>query len=221
MTGDLLIVMAGAVGVVFATITAISAVHTARRNRRTHDRQQQWADQHGWTLTRHPTVGWGRQLPGGNKHGVSHCFSTVLHGRPVAVAEYSVTDAGDGTSINTHYHVVTVATLGREFPAASVEPRGPVSRLRHGLLGSGETVTGNPHFDRAFRIRTATPGAPTAWLSPELAAAQLTGRVPASWSVRGNELLCHHPGRLEPHDVPAEAAVILPLADLLDGHARH
>ncbi len=209
--------MAGAVCVVFAAIIALSAVHTARRNRREHQALQQWADQHGWTLTRQPDVDWGRQLPGGNNHGVSHCFSAVLSGRPVTVAAYSVTDASDGTTTNnTHQHVVTVAALRRALPPAAVEPRGPVSRLTRALFGAGETATGHTDFDRAFRIRAAA-GTPAAWVSPELVAAHLAGRVPASWSVRGNELLCHRPGHLQPHYVPGHAAVILSLADLLDG----
>lgn len=212
--GELGAVMAGAVCVVFAAIVAISAGYAARRRRRVHEQWQQWADRNGWTLTLRPAVDWGRQLPGGNKHGVSHSFSAVVHGRPVSVAEYSVTDGSDGTTTNTHHHVITAATLRRPVPATSVEPRGPASRLRAGLFGAGETATGDPDFDRAFRIRTS---APAAWFPPGLAAAQLAGRVPASWSARGDEVLCHQPGRLEPDEVPARAAAILPLADLLDG----
>ena len=211
--GDQLIVPLGAACGVLAVLVALGVVLAAGRRRREHDRLRRWVEQHGWTLTRQPEVDWGRELPGGNKHGVSHCFSTVLHGRPVSVAAYSVTDAGDGTAVNTHHHVVAAATLRRPLPSTTVEPRGAVSRF----LGTGRTTTGHPDFDRAFHLRTTTPAALPGWFTPALAAAQLARRVPASWSVRGTELLCHHPGRLEPHAVPAEAAALLPLADLLDG----
>jgi hypothetical protein len=203
--------------VVFAALAAILAVYSGRRVRRHQRRMQQWADRNGWTLTAHPHVEWGRRLPGGNTHGVSYTFSSVLDGRRVNVAQYSVTDASDGTTTNTHHHVVTVALLNRPLPSTQVESRGRASRLTSRFLDSGETATGNPGFDRDFRIRTREPAALRQWFSPPLIAAHRSGQVPSSWSVQGAELLCHRPGRLDPDEVQGHAAAVLPLADLLDG----
>jgi hypothetical protein len=211
---DPLVVVVGGLCVVFV---AILAVYSMRRERRRRDQMRQWAEGNGWTLTAHPSVDWGRRLPGGNKHGVGHTFSSVLHGRPVSVAEYSVTDASDGTTTNTHHHVVTVARLNRPLPLTQVEPRGRASRLKTKFLGPGETATGNADFDRDFRIRTHDPAALRQWFSPGLIAAHLARQVPSSWSVQGTELLCHRPGHLNPDEILGHAAAVLPLANLLDG----
>jgi hypothetical protein len=208
----------GAVCVVLAVLVAIIAVYGARRRRRDRDRMRAWADHHGWAFTPHPSVDWGRRLPGGNRNGVGHTFTSVLHGRQVNVAEYSVTDGSDGTTTNTHHWVITAVRLNRTLPATGVEPRSRASRLAAKIFGSGETATGNADFDRGFRIRTAEPAALHQWFSPALIAAHLAGRVPAAWSVHGADLLCHRPGRLEVNEIPRHATAALPLADLLDGH---
>src|SRR6266540_6224522 len=109
--GDPFVGVVGALCVVFAVVVALIAVYSVRRERGHRDRMRRWADRNGWTLTTDPNVDWGRRLPGGNRYGVGHTFSTVLSGRPVHVAEYSVTDASDGTTTNTHHYVVTVAQL--------------------------------------------------------------------------------------------------------------
>lgn len=218
MVDDPLVGVIGALCVVSAALVAIIAVYSVRSRRRHRDRMRQWADRHGWTLTSHPDVDWGRRLPGGNRHGVDDMFSSVLHGRPVSVAEYSVTDASDGTTTNTHHYVVTVTTLARRFPSTQIEARGRVSRLKSRLVGPGDCATGNADFDRAFRLRTTEPATLPQWFSAPLIAAHLSGRVPVPWSVQGNQLLCHRPGRLDPDEVPGHAAIVLPLATLLDGY---
>jgi hypothetical protein len=214
-----LVALAGVFCAVVVALIVVVAVFSGRRERRNRESRRQWADRNGWTLVPHPRVDWGERLPGGNKRGVDFAFSAVLGGRPVSVAEYSVTDASDGTSTNTHHHVVTVVRLSRSLPPTEVEPRGRASRMRSRLAGPGETATGNPEFDRDFRIRTSEPAALPQWFSPSLVAAHLTGHVPSSWSVRGVELLRHRPGRLDPPEVPHHAAAVLPLATLLDGPA--
>jgi len=210
--------MIGALCVVSAALVAIIAVYSVRSRRRHRDRMRQWADRHGWTFTSHPDVDWGRWLPGGNRHGVGDMLSSVLHGRPVSVAEYSVTDASDGTTTNTHYHVVIVTALARSLPSTQLEARGGVSRLKSRLVGPGDCATGNADFDRAFRLRSSEPAAVPQWFSAPLIAAHLSGRVPVPWSVQGNQLLYHRPGRLDPNEIPGHAAAILPLATMLDGH---
>jgi hypothetical protein len=214
--GDPIVGLVGALCLVCAALVALIAVYQVRRQRRRRRQTQQWADHNGWTLTRNPRVEWGRLLPGGNRHGISHTFSRVIEGRRVNVAQYSVTDASDGTTTNTHYHVVAVVVLSRSYPSIQVEPRGRASRLKNKLLGPGETASGNPDFDREFIIRTSEASAVRQWLSPALTAAQLNGRIPAAWSVHGTELLCHRPGELNPDDVPGYAGAALSLATLLE-----
>ncbi|MET8151447.1 hypothetical protein ACIBSW_17275 [Actinoplanes sp. NPDC049668] len=209
---------AAALCIVFAALIAVIAVYSVRRERRRKARLQQWADRNGWTLTLRPDVDWGRRLPGGNRHGVGPTFSAILDGRPVSVAEYSVTDASDGTTTNTHHHVVTVARLSRPLPPTQVEPRGRTSRLKNRILGPGDTATGNPDFDREFRIHTNDPATLHHWFTAPLITAHLTRQVPPSWSVQGTELLCHQPGRLNPNQIRDHAAAVLPLADQLDRH---
>jgi hypothetical protein len=209
--------MAGALCAVIVVLVAIVAVTSGRSRRRHRTQMRQWADDNGWTFTPQPAVNWGARLPGGNKHGITHTFSRVLHGRQVTVAQYSVTDASDGTSTNTHWYVVTAATLHRALPATQVEPRGHASRLRTEAFGPDETATGNPDFDRAFRIRTAEPAGLRHWFSPPLITAHQVGQVPPPWNVQGTELLHWQPGRLHPDDIPTHAATALLLADLLDG----
>ena len=180
--------MAGALCAVVAALVAIVAASSSRRRRRHRKLMRQWADNNGWTYTPQPGVDWGRRLPGGNTNGITQAFSRVLQDRQVSVAEYSVTDASDGTSTNTHWYVVTAAVLHRPLPATQVEPRGPASRLRSKLFGPDETTTGNPDFDRAFRIRTVEPTGLRQWFSPPLVTAHLAGRASPVWNVRGTEL---------------------------------
>ena len=216
--GDPLVGMTATLCAVGVALVVVVAVFAARRARRDRNRMQQWADRNGWTLTRNPRVEWGRRLPGGNSHGIGYALSSTLAGRHVTVAQYSVTDASDGTTTNTHHHVVTVALLNRSFPSTQLEPRGRASRVKNRLLGPGESTSGNPDFDREFLIRTSEPSVVRQWLSPPLIAAHLNGSIPVAWSVQGNELLCHRPGRLNPDEVSGHAAAVLPLANLLENH---
>ncbi|MFI7599175.1 hypothetical protein [Actinoplanes sp. NPDC049681] len=215
--GDPIAVTIGAFCVVFLALVVVAAVFGSRRRRREQDRMRQWAARKGWTFTAHPHVDWGRQLPGGNRNGIDYAFSTVLRGRPVTVAQYSVTEASDGTTTNTHYPIVTVAVLKRSFPSVEVTARARASRLKSALFGGGETATGNPDFDRNFRVRTTAPAAMRHWLSPSLIAAQLGGQVPSTWNMQGTELFYHRPGRLELDEIADHAIALTPLADLLDG----
>lgn len=156
----------GAVCVVLTALVAIIAVYSIRRQRRDRDRMRQWADRNGWTLTLNPSVDWGRRMPGGNRNGVGPTFTRMLHGRQVSVAEYSVTDASDGTTTNTHHYVITVVRLNRSLPPTDVQPRSRTSRPAARVLDARETTTGNADFDRAYRIQTTEPAALSQWLSP-------------------------------------------------------
>jgi hypothetical protein len=127
----------GAACVVLASLVVIFAVFAVRRERRRRDEMRRWAELDGWTFTLHPNVPWGRELPGGNKNGVGTMFSRVLNGRPSHVAQYSVTDASDGTTTNTHYYVVTVTLLNRMLPFTQVSARGCLSRLMTRRVQSG------------------------------------------------------------------------------------
>lgn len=206
--------VAGVLGLAFAVLVALVAVFAVRRRRRERDRLEQWARASGWTLTWNPAVDWGRMMPGGNPRGVAHAFSARAHGRPVTVAEYSTTDAQSRTS----FFVIAAIVLARPLPPIEVTPRGALSRGWQKIAGPGEAATGNPEFDRAFRVRSEEPAEALRWLPPPVLAAQLQRRLPEAWSVRGTELLAHHPGRLRPEDVPREAQPLVALADLLEGY---
>ena len=182
-------------------VAAATATHR-RRDRREHERWQQWADRYGWTFAARPRVAWSRRVPG----EVRLAVSGVLQDRLVTVAECAVTDAES----NTTFFIAAVALLRRPLPDVEVEPRGRVSRL----LGTGSAI-GSPHFDRAFRIRATEP---PRWLPPALIEAHLAGAVPSSWSVRGVELVTVRRGRLDPGQVSRIAAEVLPLANLLEPH---
>lgn len=186
---------------IVAVLFVILLVVSVRRRRRKRERMQLWAEQHGWHYTQHPGVDWGRRLPGGNRDGVRDCLSTTFDGRPVSIAEYSVTD-GDA---NTHHHLVAVTRLARPLPPIRVEPRGPLSR-RSGI--------GDAAFDRAFRVHG---DAPAGIFTPALIAAQVNGALAPNWEVAGAELFVHWPGRLAVADVPQHASRVLWLARLLDG----
>jgi hypothetical protein len=154
-----------------------------------------------------------------------------VQGRPVTVAEYTVTDTQtssgpDGmggtttsTATSTHHYTVTVATLARPMPPTAVEPRGAMSRLARTVLGPGKSATGNPGFDRAFRIRTSEPAAVRRWCTPQLIEAHLGGQIPA-WSAYGTELLTYQSGRLDPPAIPEQISPVVYLAALLDQTAN-
>jgi hypothetical protein len=207
---------AGALGLVLAVLVVLVAVYSVRRRRRERLRLERWARANSWTLTWNPAVDWGRMMPGGNPRGVTHGFSARVHGRPVTVAEYSTT----GAESDTTFFVIVATTLGRPLPPIEVSPRGLLSRGWRKLAGPGEVVTGNPDFDGAFRIRSEAPAEALRWLPPPVIAAQLRRQVPEWWSVRGTELLTHHPGRLRPDEVPREAQPLIALADLFEGNPR-
>jgi hypothetical protein len=209
--------MAGALCAVVAVLVTVVAVYSGRRRRRDRDRMLRWADSNGWTFRPRPRVDWGSRLPGGNKDGIAHAFSRTMNGRQVSVGEYSVTDAGDGTSTSTHWYVVTAATLHRPLPAIQVEPHSATFRLRSRVFSGRETATGNPDFDRTFRIRTDDPAGLRHWFSASLITAHLTGYVSPAWNAQGTELLRWQPGRLQPDDIPAHARAVLVLSELLDG----
>jgi hypothetical protein len=228
--GMSMVIGAGVFCVLVVLLVTLASIAVGRRNRRRADRLRGWARENGWTVTPHPAVNWTARLPGGNRDGIAVAVSGRVRGRPVSVAEYLVTDAQvtsvpdgmGGTTSSTapadHFYAVAVAVLAQPLPSISVEPRGPMSRMARAVIGPGESATGNPAFDRAFRIRTSDPGAVPRWCTPRVMEAHLRGQIPA-WSVHGAELLIYEPGRLDPAAIPARIAPITYLADLLDQSA--
>ncbi|MBL7258753.1 hypothetical protein [Paractinoplanes lichenicola] len=217
---DPLVAVVGLFCVVAVVLFVLALVIGVRRRRRREQQLQQWADGNGWQLVKQPAVDWGQHLPGRNPHGVRVMLAGRVHGRPVMVGEYEVTDTqvttgadGNPTSTShTHLYVVTVAILGRMQPPVSVSARGRLSRAKAGLLGPGDTASGDPQFDKAFRIR----GAPGPWCTPALLAAHLAGHVPVPWTVSGQQLITWREGSLRP---PEPLDPVLRLAHLLDNGA--
>ncbi|WP_250029439.1 hypothetical protein [Paractinoplanes maris] len=194
-------------------LVVVVALLAARQRRRRDTRIAEWAARHGWQLIPQPAVDWGSRLPGANPAGVRVMLSGQVGGRPILVGEYEVTDVqvvtgADGsatTTPHTRHWVVSVAILRRAWAPATVTARGRLSRR--------ESVTGDPGFDKAFRIT----GAPGPWCTPPLFAAHLAGQVPVPWSVSGAELMTWTEGRLVPSHPVGDLRPLVHLASLLDG----
>ncbi|WP_433389719.1 hypothetical protein [Micromonospora sp. KLBMP9576] len=191
-----------------------------RRERERRDSWRRWAAQHGWTFTENPQVGWIDRVPGRSRRGVRFALTGTMHGRPVGVAEYAYTethtstgaDGNQTTHSQTHTYVVSFVWLRRSLPALAVGPRRAFSRLGRALFGSDAYATGNPEFDRQWKVGAATPGQ-QALVGPALVAAHLAAAVPA-WSVRGSELITYRPGRLD--DPALVWSLVTPLSTVAD-----
>ncbi|MCY1141169.1 hypothetical protein OWR29_24485 [Actinoplanes sp. Pm04-4] len=196
-------------------LIVVVALLAARQRRRRAARIAEWAGRSGWQIIENPAVDWGQRLPGGNQHGVRMLLSGTVGGRHVLVGEYEVTDVqvatgadGSATSTpHTRHWVVSVAILNRAWAPATVTTRGRLSRR--------DNATGDPGFDKAFRI-SGTVGP---WCTPALIAAHLARHVPVPWSVTGPELMTWTEGRLPPSHPVGDLGPLLHLAALLDGHS--
>jgi len=145
----------------------------------------------------------------------------------VSVGEYSYTETttststdangamSTSTSSNTYHFVVIVVMLATAFPPMSLAPRGALSKLGRAMFGDGSTATGDPRFDKVFRIRTTAPQAVPHVFRPQLIAETLAGGLGA-WSLSGQQLLAYQPGRLaDPALIPALAWPLVRVAGLL------
>ncbi|MCO8274216.1 hypothetical protein M1L60_26805 [Actinoplanes sp. TRM 88003] len=194
-------------------LVVIAALLAARQRRRRAGRIVAWAVHAGWQVVERPAVDWGRRLPGGNPEGVRMLLSGHVGGRPVLVGEYEVTDVqvttgADGTATttpHTRHWVVSVAILNHPWAPATVTTRGRLSRRTN--------TTGDPGFDKAFRIE----GVVGPWCTPALIAAHLARHVPVPWSVSGPELMTWTEGRLHPAHPVGDLGPLLHLAALLNG----
>jgi len=203
-------------------LAALAVVWGRRVRRRQWERTQTWAQQHGWAAVPRPTVDWWRRLPGANPRGLTAMLSGAIRERPVHVAAYEVTDvsfdAQGGTTSNTNHYTVVVTSLSRPLPEIVVEPRRALSKLTSRVAGPG---SGDPAFDREFRIRTSAPHAIEHWCTPEVRAAHTGGHVLLPWSVQGRELMHYTRGAMELTSVISYASALVWLAELIDsGGAR-
>ena len=204
------IIVIAFVGVpVIILIVVVAIVVKALRRQGDLRRYEQWAVLNGWVWTRRPRDGWAAPLR------PSYVLSGLLDGRRVSVAQYSEEQGESSVSM-----IAVLVELRYPFPATTVAPRGPISRMARKVLGPEETATGIPDFDRQFRITTMPRGSIPRWIGPELIAAHLEGRIPVSWSVDGMYLTANRQGRLPAWEAPRQAAMLLPLADLLEGSLR-
>lgn len=212
-----------AVAVLVGLVLAARA--TMRRERARRQQLAAWAAEHQWTYNHRPKGewAWAARLPGHTRRGVSLVLSGMLEGYPATVAEYSYTTTSSGTdgsgnsttNRTVHRLVVAVVRLRQAYPSVEVAPRGAVSRLTRSLFGEGQISTGDPEFDRRFRIRSPDPLTARGLLEPALVSAHLADRVPP-WSIHGDELLSYRPGVLQgPDDVQRAVAPLLEVARLL------
>ncbi|WP_329110432.1 hypothetical protein OG792_15885 [Micromonospora sp. NBC_01699] len=217
----------GCLAVVALLALLVVLVGLARqRGRRRRDTLRRWAARNNWVYVPPPAVDWAARLPGGNRTGVTVAVSGVVAGQRVSVAEYHHTETHTGTgsdgmggttsttSSHSHPYVVVVVHLEHPYPSVEVSPRGPAAKVGRALLGGGSVVTGDPDFDRAFRV-DGDPMAVRWVLTPALVAAHVAGSVPP-WSLHGSELITHLPGRLDPVDrIPALAEPLTRVAAML------
>ncbi|QIS11235.1 hypothetical protein F5544_16780 [Nocardia arthritidis] len=113
--------------------------------------------------------------------------------------------------------MATVVHLDQSHPHIEVRTRGALSLLGRAVFGEKPTATGNPVFDKDFRILAADPQY-SGWLvSKPLIDAHVARAVP-EWSVAGNQLLAYYSGRLRDPDVAYGRGIgLLRVAELL-GH---
>jgi hypothetical protein len=210
-------------GVVIVALLILAGVLAVRRERRRRAALAAWAAHHGWALNAMPSTGWARRMPGRNSRGVSLTLSGTLHGRPVAIAEYSYTttsSSGSGSSSSstttTHRYVLTVVWLARPGPKVAVLRRGALSRFGRTVFGDRATAIGHDQFDGAFRVVADDASVVRSVIRPELIAAHLAGQLP-EWSLEGQELLAFRTGRIgEPGSIPAQLVPLVRVADLIE-----
>lgn len=228
VVGVVVVCTLGIVALVIFGLAALVAwgAQTVRQRR---ERLSAWATTNGWTFAFRPAVTWVGRLPGRTGAEIAFALSTTIDGRPVTVAEYQYTErttstttdaegrSSSSSSTTTHRLVVTVVRLHRRLPSTSVHSRGPHSRVTKAGPSPGETSSGHPDFDHAFRIRTERPDLVAWWCTPALRAAHLRGSVPV-WSIHGDELLTYRHGQLKtPEEIPEQVRPVIALATLLGG----
>ena len=109
-----------------------------------------------------------------------------------------------------------VTSLTRRCRRSRSSPGAGLAKLKNRVAGPGNAGTGDPAFDRDFRIRTSAPHAVAHWCTPEVRAAHAAGHVLLPWSVQGRELLHYTRGPVELTSVISYASSLVWLAELID-----
>ncbi|WP_225729611.1 MULTISPECIES: hypothetical protein [unclassified Nocardia] len=184
---------------------------------------RQWATARGWSFAESGGAEWITRMPGTRRRGIGAIMSGQVNGRWMTIAEYwylteqTGTDSRGRSRTRTHttYYVATVVHLDQSHPHIEVRTRGALSLLGRAVFGEKPTATGNPVFDKDFRILAADPQY-SGWLvSKPLIDAHVARAVP-EWSVVGNQLLAYYPGRLRDPDVAYGRGIgLLRVAELL------
>ncbi|WP_147404330.1 hypothetical protein [Nocardia panacis] len=218
LLGAMCAVLAVSIGAM-AVLVPLS-VRAERQRRRTLAR---WAAAHRWSFARAGRAGWTNRLPGRNRQGLGVTLSGRMDGRTVTIADYQyqTTSTRTGSDGNTHRrkhnhrYIVVMIQLDRAHPPVAITTRGLLSQLGRSLFGDRPTATGNPYFDRDFRVLSPNPTHAKELVGPPLMAAHLGDAVP-TWSIVGTELVTYSPGYLrDPSRIPAYACGPLRIAALL------
>ncbi|MFF3224167.1 hypothetical protein ACFYV7_15345 [Nocardia suismassiliense] len=212
----MLVGAAGASVVVALIVLLVVAVQRSMRAERARKTQLwEWSRAHGWSYTERARAEWTSRLPGRNPRGLGVVMTGHLGGRWVTVADYKhETSSSDGSS-TTHHYIVIVVRLAQPHLPVSVLSRGSLSQLGRSLFGDKPTATGNPTFDYRYRVVAPDPHYARRLIGPQLITAHLYNAVP-HWSLAGQDLLTYHKGQLRhPKAIPALAAPLLHVAELL------
>ncbi|MFC9437605.1 hypothetical protein [Nocardia sp. NPDC057030] len=194
-----------------------------RDDRRRRNALWEWTTANNWTCTQNAHADWTARLPGGDKGRLGLAMTGRLGGRWVTVADYNYqttrvtydSDNNRSKKVTTHHYSVVVVHLDRPYPPIAVVPRGPLAQLSRAVFGDKPTATGNHEFDSRYRVRTSEPDYARWLIGKPLIDAHLSGEVP-HWSLGNHELLTYRAGALpSPAAIPALAAPLLRIADLL------
>jgi hypothetical protein len=198
----LLIVLVFFAGIVMLGLLVGRAKAKAERRRR--DAFHAWAAAHGWRGYEGdvPAV-WRWRLSHLRGFAIRRLAVTTAYGLAITAADcrYEVhsTD-GEGRPQTGAVDIsVFLARLPGRWPDIDVQDRGFGSRVLRALGKRPPVATGQPEFDRKFRVEAPDPRA-VRLLSPALVRAHLKDQVPL-WSLRGGELMFWEERRLAPEEI--------------------
>lgn len=217
MHGVPLIVVAifGGVLALMVLLLVAAAVSSARRR----DALSAFATSREWTYRRGDTH-LARRFDGdpfgrGSARSVHHVVEGRYEGRWFVAFDYAFTTgtrSGDRDDSTRHRFSVISMHLGEyDVPRLQVSPQGAIGRFFSNLFGTASPV-GHDDFDRAFAVRTESPGFAREVLQRRLTLQLLTAQDRA-WRMEGDSLLLFRQGVHSPDEIDAVLAFAASILD--------